>query len=123
MHEFARITAEQVFNTFDTTSPEHESYLRMIDGGGSVSVRKDPAIFTLRDFGTSNRRGYSASERYTVQGGISTVALGSQFRYLTHWGCSRVNTSSTLPWPTDQLDGDLPSMSLEHAQAYDNDAT
>lgn len=54
------------------------------------------------------------SDHYECKGPLKINLYPSQFLFWMNFCTGRVSLDQTLPWPTDQLPGDLPSLSFYH---------
>lgn len=114
MNRFLRVTAEQAYGVFDTTSPAFAYYIPM-DGPGTFKPSTARPFWNLRD-PKSNVPRARGSEVYAVGGVWTGRHYWDQptLAMLTN----RINSGLTTPWPTNCKATDLPSVTLDFGWSY-----
>lgn len=114
----ARLTAEQVWGTYDTETPDF-AYVLESDAEDFFEIN-EVADFVQR---VSYRGGGSmitsrkVRERY--EGQFNLPLYAAQHEKLLSWAFEPVNAAKTVPWPTDQCEGDLASVTADVRRKQD----
>lgn len=112
------LTAEQVYGTYDTTSPAFRIAIPL-EEGNAFTVRKVRQQQTIRDFAGDNIPRAKYGRRFAYAGQLTTTMYIGQAKPLLQWALDRISATGTLPWPTDQCDGDLASVTADHGVRVD----
>ena len=114
MKRFLRVTAEQVYGTYDTTSPDF-AYYDPQDGDNAFKVMTSRPMWSIRDPALNVPR-VTGSEVYSVGARWSGKAYWENYKTL--FLPLRVNSLQTTPWPTDQRPNDLASFTCDFGYTY-----
>jgi hypothetical protein len=116
VREFLWIVKESSLGTaMANPSPGADSiYIRLVDGN-SFGMTAEPIIEEIPYGGGLAVAAEAVSDHYECKGQLKTKLYPTQAPLLLSLLAARVSSDQTHPWPTDQLSGDLASVSIYHA--------
>ena len=114
MKRFLRVTAEQVYGTYDSSSPAFALYDPQ-DDDNSFKVMTSRPQWSIRDPALNVPR-VRGSEVYAVGAQWSGKMYWENYKFA--YLPLRVNSGQTTPWPTDQRPNDLASVTCDFGYSY-----
>lgn len=112
MKRSLRITQENVFGVYETTTPV-SLYVRL-DQPDSFKVMTTPEFYTIMSGSGFAVPALYGSATTGLAAALQTPLHYSQASFLLGWALDRINSAQTAPWTTTEIAGDLASCTLDY---------
>lgn len=121
MKRFLRITQENVFNQYQTTSPVQ--FYPRLSSSGAFTTMENPEFWGIQDGTGLNVPALSGTVTMGLQGTLITEVGPTLAQKLFDWAGTRINDDQDSPWTTNELPRDLASCTCDFAWSNFNVVT
>lgn len=110
--QYLRMTEENVFGVYDTTSPV--AVYPRLSSNGAFGRMEQPQFWTIMDGSGLGVQAMSGTQTMALQGNLVTEMGPTLAAVLMPWACTRINSAQTVPWVTTEVPNDLASMTCDY---------